>query len=332
MTKNKAQQGKRAAVVINPMKAPDEHFQATITELCINAGWDEPLWLETTQDDPGRGQAAEALEAGVDVVIAGGGDGTIRAVAEVLAGQDTPMGLLPLGTGNLLARNLGIDIEDPAKAVLGVLEGAESKIDVIVAVLDHGAKELTFLVAAGLGYDAAIMSNTMEGLKDRVGWLAYVESGIRNLRGEPVTAHISMDGKSETHHKVRGVMVGNCGKVMGGLEIFQGAVPTDGILDLMTFSPQQKFGWLGVVAGVLGRGKSRAVRSLAGKRAEITLSSPQEFQIDGDPVGLVSHLLVSVDPLALTIKMSASSEKKSESEVSGRQSHTSPQLLLSSEN
>lgn len=307
MAENQPRQGKRAAVVINPMKSPDEHFKARLVQVCMDAGWDEPLWLETSKEDPGQGQAKEALEDGVDVVIAAGGDGTIRAVAEVLAGTDTAMGLLPLGTGNLLARNLGIDVLDPLRAARGVLEGSETKIDVVKVAVDHAEQEQMFLVAAGLGYDASIMANTVDGLKDRVGWLAYVESGLRNLAGKPVTARITVDGVQQKHRKVRGVMVGNCGKLMGGLEIFPNAVVTDGILDLLTFSPHGRFGWLGVVVGVFGKGKSRSVRSLSGRTAEISLDSPQDFQIDGDHLGSASHLRVTVDPLALTILMTASS-------------------------
>ena len=303
-------QNKWAAVIINPVKSPNKQFRAALTQVCTDAGWDEPLWLETSEEDPGRGQAKEALEAGVDVVIAAGGDGTIRSVAEVLAGTDTAMGLVPLGTGNLLARNQGIVVVDPVRAARSVLEGTKTKIDVINAVVDHADQEHMCLVAAGLGYDAAIMADTVDELKDRVGWLAYVESGIRKLPGKPVTATITVDGHQETHRKVRGVMVGNCGKLMGGIEIFQDAVPTDGILDILTFSPRGKFGWLGVVAGVFGKGKSRSVRSLSGKSAQITLESPQEFQIDGDHMGSASHLRVTVDPLALTIQMAASPANK----------------------
>lgn len=94
------------------------------------------------------------LEAGADVVIAAGGDGTVRCVAEVLAGTDTAMGRTPLGTGKLLARNLGIDV--------------------VKVAVDRAEEEYVFLVAAGLGYDASIMVNTMDGLKDRVGRLAVV--------------------------------------------------------------------------------------------------------------------------------------------------------------
>lgn len=300
-------QDKRAAVVVNPVKVPDSEFRANVLHLCAEAGWAEPLWLETTEEDPGSGQARQALKEGVDVVMAAGGDGTVRCVAAILAGTGTAMGLVPLGTGNLLARNLGINVADPLKTVKDALAGTESGIDVVRAVLDHGKSEHLFLVAAGLGYDAVIMGDTVEVFKDRVGWLAYVESGIRNLRPSTVTATVTVDGRAATGRKVRSVMVGNCGQLMGGLQIFPGAVVTDGILDLLILATRGRFGWLGVVAGVFKKGRNRheAVQSLSGRWAEIALDRPQEFELDGDHAGTATHLKVTVDPLALIIRTTA---------------------------
>lgn len=298
---------KTVAMVINPLKSPGDDFKAAFVQLCAENGWSEPLWLETSAEDPGRGQTREALTAGVDVVIAAGGDGTVRYVADVLAGSETPMGLVPLGTGNLLARNLGINIKDPLAAAQDVLHGTATSIDIVRAVLDHGREEHLFLVAAGLGYDASIMANTHDGLKDRVGWLAYVEAGIRHLPGKPVTAGISVDGGNPVRRKVRGVMVGNCGKLMGGLEIFPAAVIDDGILDLLTLCPRGRFGWLGVLWRVFGKKRkgTASVQSFSGKTAQIALDHPQEFQLDGDHLGPVQHLQVTVEPLALGIRMKA---------------------------
>lgn len=304
MAENTSQQNMRAAIVINPVKTPDAQFKSKMLQLCGDAGWADPLWLETTEEDPGGGQARQALEAGVDVVIAAGGDGTVRSVAAVLAGTDTAMGLVPLGTGNLLARNLGINVADPLRAADGVFSGAETKIDVVKAVLDHGEQEQIFLVAAGVGYDAAIMGDTHDGLKDRVGWLAYVEAGIRKLPGKPVGATITIDEHHPVHRKMRSVMVGNCGKLMGDVQIFPDASFTDGILDLLVLAPRGRFGWLNVVAGVFGK-STKSVQSFTGKTAVIDLDSPQEFQLDGDHLGTVRHLKVSVDPHALIIKMAA---------------------------
>ena len=296
---------RRAAVVINPMKSPGEGFRASFFRLCETQGWAEPLWLETTKEDTGLGQAREALDAGVDVVIAAGGDGTVRCVAEVLAGTGTPMGLVPLGTGNLLARNLGVDITDPVAASYDALSGTDAKVDVVKARLDHAEEEQIFLVMAGLGYDAAIMANTVDELKDRVGWLAYVEAGIRHLPGKPIRAKISIDGQHAVRRRIRSVMVGNCGKIMGGVEIFPKAKVDDGILDVVILAPVGRLGWLGVLAGVFGRNKPKdaSVEYFAGKSAEIELAHEQDFQLDGDPLGKAKHLSVTVESGALSIRM-----------------------------
>lgn len=295
----------RAAVVINPAKSVGPELRGSISRLCETQGWAEPLWLETTVEDPGEGQTREALEAGVDVVIAAGGDGTVRCVAEILAGSGVPLGLVPLGTGNLLARNLGINITDPVAAAYDVLNGTERTVDVIRTTLDGSDDRQVFLVMGGLGYDAAIMADTIDVLKDRMGWLAYVEAGIRKLPGKPVRARISMDGKHPVRRRIRSVMIGNCGRIMGGVEIFPEAKVDDGVLDLLILAPRGRLGWLGVVAGIFGRNKrtNTSVEYFQGKSAEITLEHEQEFQLDGDHVGTGKHLAVTLEPAALKIRM-----------------------------
>ncbi|GAA3293529.1 diacylglycerol/lipid kinase family protein [Arthrobacter citreus] len=227
----------RVAVIMNPTKKTDVDIRALVGRICRDQDWEEPLWLETTKEDPGRGMAREAIGAGVDLVIAAGGDGTVRCVAAELAGTDTPLGLLPLGTGNLLARNLDIAVDDPEAAVTAALTGADRRIDVVHVTLDRALEGDVFLVMAGLGYDAALMGDTNDTLKDRVGWLAYVDAGIRNLPGKPVKSTIRLDGGKEISGHPRSVMGGNCGKIMGGLEIFPGARIDDGLLDIMTMAP-----------------------------------------------------------------------------------------------
>lgn len=304
MPENNSAPARRAAVVINPAKSVGPALQGAIYRLCETQGWAEPLWLETTVEDPGAGQARQALDEGVDVVIAAGGDGTVRCVAEVLAGTGTPMGLVPLGTGNLLARNLGINVSDPVAACLDVLNGSEKSLDVVKATFDR-EDERVFLVMAGLGYDAAIMADTVDALKDRMGWLAYVEAGIRKLPGKPVKARISVDGGKPVRRRIRSVMVGNCGRLMGGVEIFPEAKADDGVLDLLILAPRGRLGWLGVIAGIFGRnkGETESVEYFQGKSAEITLEHEQEFQLDGDHMGAGKHLTVTVEPDALKIRM-----------------------------
>ncbi|WP_457973179.1 diacylglycerol/lipid kinase family protein [Arthrobacter sp. D1-17] len=304
MSAENASSPRRAAVVINPSKSVGPELRASLIRLCDTQGWAEPLWLETTIEDPGVGQARQALEAGVDVVIAAGGDGTVRCVAEVLAGTDTPLGLVPLGTGNLLARNMGIDINDPVSAAYDVLNGTERTVDVIRCRLNRSEEENVFLVMAGVGYDAAIMADTVDVLKDRMGWLAYVEAGIRKLPGKPVRATVKVDDRHPVRRRIRSVMIGNCGRIMGGIEIFPEAKIDDGVMDLLVLAPRGRFGWLGVIAGIFGRKKNKreSAEYFKGKTAEVTLEVDEEFQLDGDHVGTGKHLSIRLDPGALKVR------------------------------
>jgi diacylglycerol kinase family enzyme len=146
-------------VVVNPIHIDDlAKLHTLITRVCAELGWGPPLWLQTTVKDPGGGQARSALAAGADVVLACGGDGTIRHVAQVLAGSGTPLGLVPTGTSNLLARHLAIGLNDPAQATRIALSGKNRAVDIGRVLIDDRAEEQVFMVMAGVGFAAAIMA------------------------------------------------------------------------------------------------------------------------------------------------------------------------------
>ena len=173
-------------------------------------------------------------------------------------------------------------------AAFDVLNGTERTDRRRQGSLDHPDEEQLFLVMAGLGYDATIMADTIDVLKDRMGWLAYVEAGIRNLPGKPVKANIVIDGRHPVHAaRIRSVMVGNCGQIMGGLEIFPDAKVDDGVLDLLVLAPRGRLGWFSAWwrASSAGARTRQSVEYFQGKSAEITLEHEQEFQLDGDHVG-----------------------------------------------
>jgi diacylglycerol kinase (ATP) len=296
---------RRAALIINPIKATDVDVVGAVRRIAEEDGWDEPLVIETTADDPGHGQAREALDAGVELVIAAGGDGTVRCVAEELAETGTMMALVPLGTGNLLARNLDIAVDDPDAAVEAAFRGTERTIDVVHVTVDRAQDAHVFLVMAGIGYDAAIMSDTRDDLKDKVGWLAYVDAGLRNLPGKPTRTTISVDGGKPFERRLRSVMGGNCGKIMGGLEIFPGAKIDDGLMDLMTVAPKGALGWLAVAGKLFARGKGKdpSLEYFQCRTAEVTLREPLEVQLDGDPLGKATHMAFEVKPDSLRLRM-----------------------------
>src|SRR5687767_9661226 len=120
----------RSAVVVNPVKVPDlDELRRAITDALTAEGWPEPMWLETTVDDPGAGQTTRAVRDGAELVFACGGDGTVMACVTALAGSDVALAVLPAGTGNLLAANLGL-AGDLATGLEVVLQGGRRRIDV----------------------------------------------------------------------------------------------------------------------------------------------------------------------------------------------------------
>ncbi|MFC4947554.1 diacylglycerol/lipid kinase family protein [Pseudonocardia sp. GCM10023141] len=291
------------AVVANPVKVESD-TRERITGVCAEMGWAPPLWLETTQEDPGTGQAREAVEKGADVVIVCGGDGTVRAAAQSLVGTRVAMGLVPVGTGNLLVKTLGTPL-DVVAATRVALTGDDRAIDVGMVRVDGAEEEHVFLVMAGTGFDAAIMENTPERLKVRVGPLAYVISGLRAMRGRRTRVTLSFDDGPPLRRRTRTVLVGNSGTLLGGLVLMPAATLDDGVLDIVNLAPKGVAGWVAVALRVITR-KSRGherVEHWQAKKIVITADVPQLSQIDGDPIGEVTELQLRVDPGALVVRI-----------------------------
>ncbi|MGH4020278.1 MAG: diacylglycerol/lipid kinase family protein [Pseudonocardiaceae bacterium] len=298
------------AVVVNPSNLDDlTQIRIQITRVCRELGWTEPLWLETTVEDPGGGQAKAALAAGAEVVLACGGDGTVRQVAEVLAGSGTALGLLPTGTANLLARTLAVPLNDTVGATRIALSGDNRTIDVGRVTFDDRAEEKAFLVMAGIGFDAAIMAGAHHKSKARLGALAYFIAGLRALCRQRITIVLAVDGQPELRRQVRTVVVGNCGKLLAGLVLMPAAKMDDGLLDVVAIAPRSIRGWLAVTARVLSRRRSghRIVQHWQGGAVIIAAEEPEQAQLDGDTVGEVRMLRIRVDPGALLVRVRAGS-------------------------
>jgi diacylglycerol kinase (ATP) len=292
-----------AAVVANPTKI-EPGTRARIAAVCTGLGWAEPLWLETTVEDPGTGQTRQAVERGADVVLACGGDGTVRSVAEALAGTGVAMGLVPAGTGNLLARTVGTPDNVPA-ATRVALTGDDRAIDVGRVRIDGDEEERVFLVMAGTGFDAAIMVSTPEALKVRVGPLAYVISGLRAMRGRRVRVTLGFDGGPTIRRRTRSVVVGNSGTLLGGLVLMPQASIDDGVLDVVSLAPSSLVGWIAVALRVITRRRRghERVEHWQAKSILIRTDGPQPAQVDGDPVGDAQELRIRVEPSALVVRV-----------------------------
>jgi diacylglycerol kinase (ATP) len=293
-----------AAVVANPTKV-QPGTRAEIGLVCLDLGWREPLWLETTVDDPGSGQAQEALRRGADVVLVCGGDGTVRTVAEVLAGTGTAMGLIPAGTGNLLARTIGTPLGGITAAARVALSGNDRKIDVGRIAVDDGDDERVFLVMAGCGFDAAIMQNTPEALKGRVGPFAYVISGLRAIRGRRTRVTLTFDDGEPQRRSTRTVLVGNSGTLLGGLVLMPRAHIDDGVLDVVNLAPKGIGGWIAVAGRVITRRRSGHDRVEHWQARSVTIRNegPLSSQLDGDPIGDATELRIRVEPNSLVVRV-----------------------------
>jgi diacylglycerol kinase (ATP) len=298
----------QAAVVVHAVKVDDHDTRRRQIEvLSGRLGWRAPVWLETTAEDPGRSQARKALADGASTVIAFGGDGTARVVAEVLARTGVPMGLLPAGTGNLLARNLGIPPNRLESSLHIALTGRDRTIDVghveIAAGPDDEPHRETFLVMTGLGFDAEVMAGTDPHLKQKIGWIAYVVAGAARLRGRRTPITMQVDDGPIQQRRVRAVVIGNVGMLQGGIQLMPGAVPDDGWLDVVVVSPRSVFGWLSVTGAVITRRSHATVEHFRCRTIEIKAERPLYAQLDGDPAGTAQILRAGVDPLALLIRV-----------------------------
>jgi YegS/Rv2252/BmrU family lipid kinase len=254
-------------------------------------------WSPTTEDDPGTGQAKDAVAGGAATVVACGGDGTVRAVLQSLAGTATALGVVPLGTGNLLAGNLGL--ADGLDAVADAVGGQARRLDVGVV------NDERFAVMAGIGFDAMMIRDANSTVKRRFGSIAYVASGAKNLRTRLVPATVAVDGKPVWRGRAVMVLVGNCGTVTGGIEVFPGARPDDGVLDVAVLSPKRRRDWLSV-GWSLVRGRPQDPRLVArfrGTAVDVSTAVAMPYELDGEDRDPVRTLRFTIEPASLSVRV-----------------------------
>ena len=280
-------QSRRLAVVLNPIKVEDvTAFRTMVDQQARASGWDSPEWHETTIEDPGREMAEAAAINGAELVIVCGGDGTVRTVCAELAGTGIPVGVIPAGTGNLLARNLGVPLYLQA-AVDVALNGQDRAIDLVKVSGDGLADGEHFMVMGGMGFDAAIMEGANDEIKAKIGWLAYFVSGFKQLRYPAMKVEISVDGEPFTRHRARTVVVGNVGYLTAGIPLLPDATIDDGVLDVVIVHPRRFLSWLPVVWRVMSKNKriDEALDRKTGRTVVVRASQDTPRQLDGDPIG-----------------------------------------------
>ncbi len=299
----------QVAVIFNPTKERAEAALRVITAELGLAQWPRPLVFETTRQDPGKGMAAQAIAAGAEVVLAAGGDGTVRAVADGLAGTGVPLGVVPLGTGNLLARNLEMSVGDLQACVNLALHGQTQAIDMISMELQGTATPgpVNFVVMGGAGFDAQIMTDTNEDLKARFGWLAYVGVSARHMFTRRRAAVMRVDGGRPIRRKIRTVLVANTGKIQGGVNLASQTQLSDGQLEVIVLTPRTLLSWIRMSAQFILRKpnvRRPVVEHFVGSEVQVHFpNSRLPVEVDGDVLGEVTGLRARVRPASLLVKV-----------------------------
>jgi diacylglycerol kinase family enzyme len=225
----------------------------------------------------------------------------VREVCTAAAGTGTPVLILPLGTGNLLARNLDLPL-DLDGALAAALSGVDRRID-LGRVGGDGVPAQGFVVMAGMGFDAAMMADAPERSKARFGALAYIVSGIRHLRDEAFGVELTVDGRV-SRHRARTVLVGNVGSLQAGIALLPDARPDDGVLDVAVLAPRGPLDWLRLAGRILRHDRRRDARleRLRGKEIRVRADRPVPRQLDGDPLDAGRELATAGEPGAVLVR------------------------------
>lgn len=312
----------RIAFIANPTKDGISELRDLSMRACSIRYMPEPLWYFTTKEDPGEGQARQAIEDGADVVVAVGGDGTVRAVATAIAGTDVALGILPMGTGNLFARNANLPLDNSPALMRTIIEGDQADIDVVWLTVERDHKpapageRFICLVIAGAGFDAEMVAGTDEKLKHRLGWVAYFLSAIKFTSKARMEASVSVDDSKPVSSQMRTVMVANVGNLPGGIKLVPDASVTDGQLDVATLDARAGVvGWTDLFGTVMAQGagvkapevlkayRTSRIDLARGRSVEIKMKDPQKIQVDGESLGEGTGLRAEVAHGALRMRV-----------------------------
>jgi diacylglycerol kinase (ATP) len=288
----------RVAVLAHRKKTLHGAGLDALRETLDAAGVSDPLWYEVNKSKKAPKRARKALDDGADLVLVWGGDGMVQRSVDALAGSGVTVGLLPAGTANLLASNLGV----PAKlgpAVQVALHGKDRTIDLGTLDGEH------FAVMAGAGFDATLVGGADRRAKDRLGRLAYVRSGLRGLRDGTVGAEVSVDGRMWYSGPVSCVLFGNVGRIVGGVPAFDGADPTDGQLEVGVTTASGVLQWARTLGRItFGRSdRSPYVRTTRGRKISVKLDGPLPVELDGGARDEAKKFTVKVVPAAVTVRI-----------------------------
>ncbi|MCU1365337.1 MAG: Sphingosine kinaselike protein [Ilumatobacteraceae bacterium] len=269
-----------------------------LRELLARHGVDDPMWFEVPKSSLAPARVRKAIARGAELILVWGGDGTVQRCIDAVVGAPCTLAILPAGTANLLATNLGIP-HDLDRAVNIALHGANRVIDVGKVNGEH------FAVMAGSGFDALMIRDADRNLKDRFGRAAYVWTGARNIKHKPVKTKIRIDGETWFKGDATCVLVGNVSDISGGITAFDQARPDDGRLDLAVVTASGAIQWTRTLArAALGHtDRSPLVHMTTAERIKVTTAKAVPYELDGGARRKTDRLTIKVVPRAVTIRV-----------------------------
>jgi len=303
------------AVIFNPDK-----ISAARLERLVKKHADEPFDLvETDRETGGQQAASAAVSAGAIRILVAGGDGTLRNVVQATEGLGIAIGIIPIGTGNILARNLKLPL-GVEQAIKKALRGSAYEIDLGLArAIDTAGTHQSYLFTgiAGVGMDARLLQNTSKDRKKQIGWIAYIGGGIKSLPLKFERFDISFDGKERTL-KSYSLLVGNAGWLPGAISMMPDASLDDGKLDVAAIGPRRIWNWVDFLSRItwqnkvvrplaLGRkwmdqtANVKTIENLSSARIRIRPHNPASMQLDGDGIGEIVEVDFSLKPKALRV-------------------------------
>jgi YegS/Rv2252/BmrU family lipid kinase len=260
------------------------------------AGIADPLWFEVPKSKVAPKRVREALEAGCELIFVWGGDGMVQRCVDALVGSNATLAIVPAGTANLFASNLEIPKDIRGAVALGV-NGPRRTLDVGRINGEH------FVVMAGAGLDALMIRDADGTLKNRLGRVAYVFTGAKNLRATRFAARVRIDGDKWFDGNASCVLVANVGRVMGDIAAFPDAQPDDGLLEIGVITAKGLWQWSKTLARAVSgdAGSSPYVETARGRKFDVRFDKRIPYELDGGDRKKVRRLRVKVRAGALTV-------------------------------
>jgi YegS/Rv2252/BmrU family lipid kinase len=287
------------AVVAHSRKSLDGGL-GELRKALAERGVENPLWLEVDKSRQAPAQVERALSEGAELIFVWGGDGMVQRSVDAIAGSKASLAIVPAGTANLFASNLGIP-----RSISGAVEiGLNGRRGVVDVGRMNGER---FAVMAGLGLDARVIRDATPELKSKFGRMAYVWAATKNMSMDTFTARIDVDGEEWYRGVASCILFGNVGRAFAGIELFDDAHTDDGLLEVGVASADGIAQWGRTFArSAFGNiGKSPFVHMTKARRVDVKLDRKVLYELDGGDRAKRKKFRVEAEPTAISVCLPA---------------------------